>query len=286
MNIAVLSDIHGNYVALKRCVEYALNKNINTFLFLGDYTGELPYPHETLEFLYILQKEYTCYFIRGNRDDYLLQYRKNGEVGWSKGNSATGALLYTYENLTEKDFAFLESLPDKQVLSFPELPPLLICHGSPNFVNERMESGCVKTLEIIRNCNNSFILFGHTHLQGEIRYGEKVAWNPGSVGVSLASDGKTQCMILYGADHCWQKEFISLDYDVETVIEQLTESGLTDYAPYWCIGTKRVLRTGIESHGIVLARAMELCKIKNGCCNWPDIPDECWEQAISELIKS
>lgn len=44
MSIAVLSDIHGNYIALKKCLEYALHKGVNTYVFLGDYVGELAYP--------------------------------------------------------------------------------------------------------------------------------------------------------------------------------------------------------------------------------------------------
>ena len=63
MEIAVLSDIHGNYVALEKCIEYALNRNINTFLFLGDYVGELAYPQKTMDILYNLKEKYQCYFL-------------------------------------------------------------------------------------------------------------------------------------------------------------------------------------------------------------------------------
>lgn len=49
MKIAVLSDIHGNYVALKKCIDYALEKKIETFVFLGDYVGELAYPQKKME---------------------------------------------------------------------------------------------------------------------------------------------------------------------------------------------------------------------------------------------
>ena len=52
MEIAVLSDIHGNYVALERCLEYAFSQNIGTFIFLGDYIGELAYPGKTMQILY------------------------------------------------------------------------------------------------------------------------------------------------------------------------------------------------------------------------------------------
>jgi predicted phosphodiesterase len=44
MDIAVLEDVHGNYVALERCLEYAFSRNIITFFFLGDYVR--PYIHE------------------------------------------------------------------------------------------------------------------------------------------------------------------------------------------------------------------------------------------------
>lgn len=81
MDIAVLSDIHGNYVALERCLEYAFPRNINTFIFLGDYIGELAYPERTMKILYDLSIDYKCYFIKGNKDEYWLKYRDDGEKG-------------------------------------------------------------------------------------------------------------------------------------------------------------------------------------------------------------
>lgn len=65
MDIAVLSDIHGNYYAFTACVKYALARGIKNFIFLGDYLGEMAYPQKTMEMLYELQKKYCCYFVRG-----------------------------------------------------------------------------------------------------------------------------------------------------------------------------------------------------------------------------
>ena len=39
MELAVLADIHSNHVALEKCMEYALERGISDFLFLGDYLG-------------------------------------------------------------------------------------------------------------------------------------------------------------------------------------------------------------------------------------------------------
>ena len=60
MEIAVLADIHSNYVALERCLAYAFSRNIKTFIFLGDYVAELAYPQRTMQRLYDLSKEYQC----------------------------------------------------------------------------------------------------------------------------------------------------------------------------------------------------------------------------------
>ena len=44
MKIAVLSDIHGNHVALKKCIEEIKKRGVRKLIFLGDYVGELAYP--------------------------------------------------------------------------------------------------------------------------------------------------------------------------------------------------------------------------------------------------
>ena len=41
MKIAVLSDVHGNYIALQKCIDYVLFKGVDAFIFLGEYVGEL-----------------------------------------------------------------------------------------------------------------------------------------------------------------------------------------------------------------------------------------------------
>lgn len=284
MEIAVLSDIHGNYIALQTCMEYALKKRIHTFFFLGDYVGELAYPQRTMKLLMQIKQQYECYFVRGNKEDYWLTYRKNQEWKWKEYDSVTGSLLYTYNCLTDEDIHFFESLSHVQEIVIEDLPTLTICHGSPNRTNEKLLPGNEKTLEIMEKSPTSYILCGHTHIQGKIMHQGKAVLNAGSVGVSLNSNGKAQFMILHGEDGSWREEFISMDYDVEKVIEELHESGLDVKAPCLCKVTEHMLRTGNISHGSVLARAMELFSIETGKCNWPDVPEKYMEQAVREML--
>lgn len=284
MKIAILSDIHGNHVALEKCVEYALAEGIEEFVFLGDYVGDMAYPQKTMAFLYNLQDTYKCHFIKGNKEEYWINYKANGEQGWKDNNSTTGGLLYTYNNLTSKDLSFFNRLPHTTEMTFEGMPSITICHGSPNKANEKLLPNDEKTFEIIDKDKNSLIIFGHTHRQMSIEHNGKIAINPGSVGVPLGSDGKAQFVIMFDEDGQWEYRFVSLDYDKEKMISEFAESGLDKKAPYWCEVTAYLLRTGMSSHATVLGRTMSLCRAETGVCNWPDIPEKYWELAVRELL--
>ncbi len=266
MDIAVLSDIHGNYIALEKCIKYAVDSGIRTFVFLGDYVGELAYPQKTMDIIYEMSAKYQCYFIKGNKEDYWIDYPKNGECGWRDNDSTTGSLLYAYTNLSNKDLEFFKGLSISKKLSIDNMPSITICHGSPNKVNQKLLHGNKLTYEIMDASDTSIILCGHTHIQGKIVYNGKRVLNAGSVGVPLHSDGQSQFIILRQKDEIWEEEFISLEYDIEQVIQELHTSGLNRHAPYWCIVTEQMLRKGIISHGAVLERAMALCREETGSC--------------------
>ena len=281
--MAVLSDIHSNYVALEKCLEHAVRAGADTFVFLGDYAGDFAYPRKTMDLLYALKEKYRCFFIKGNKENYWINYEKEPR-GWREYDSTTGILYYTYQNLRQRDMQFFKSLSIKGELTFDGLPPLTICHGSPRKVNEKLLPDDENTFSIIEDDPNDYILCGHTHVQGEIMtHKGKMVLNAGSVGISLQSDGKAQFMILRGVQGAWSHEFVSLEYDRETVIADLHSSGLYKKAPYWCRVSEKCIKTGEISHGTVLERAMELCRERSGECRWPDIPEECWAQAVKEM---
>lgn len=285
MKLAILSDIHGNYVALKTCMNYALEKGIINFIFLGDYIGELAYPERAMKMIYDIKEKYNCTFIRGNKEDYWIGYRNRGDEdwGWRDNNSTTGMLLYAYNHLTDKDIDFFESLPMKQKIEIKGFAPFTICHGSPYKINEDMIPNTERIYEIMNASETDLIICGHTHRQSKTEYKNKVVLNPGSVGIPLSSKGKTQFLILNNKENKWQEEFISLEYDSDKIIADMEKDNLYIRAPYWNYSTKRLLKDGKISNGTVLKKAMELCKLETGQCNWPNIPEKYWEQALKEM---
>ncbi len=286
MEIAVLADIHSNYVALETCMDYALKRGIIRFLFLGDYIGELAYPERTMELLYKYREAYSCHFIRGNKEDYWKNYRAGGETGWPEYNSTTGALYYAYHRLSKRDLDFFEELPETLTLVYGSLPALILCHGSTKGSRDAMPLGSARTREVLEKADADYILCGHTHIQGKTVHRNRTALNPGAVGVPLKSGGKTQFAVLHGENGAWKEEFVSLNYDRERVVRGLAESGLTSRTPHWCRITALLIQDRLPegiAHAHLLERAMALCRQETGDCRWPDIPDRFWDKAMEEL---
>ena len=129
MKIGIISDIHSNIIALKACIAYMKAVPCDEYLFLGDYISDAPYTRETMDYLYDFSSKNNCLFLRGNREDYMLEQRKaiaqddeNAKWRW---DSASGNLLFTYEQLFEKDFAFFESpVPKNRPSGCDHLPRL------------------------------------------------------------------------------------------------------------------------------------------------------------------
>lgn len=287
MEIAVLADIHSNYIALEKCMDYALKRGIRSFIFLGDYIGEMAYPERTMELIRQYAKEYDCTFIRGNKEDYWINQRSGKKLVLEEYSSTTGALRYAYEHMTDEDIDFFEEIPIARKLQYGDLPTLIACHGSPFSAKEHMHIGSERTLEILERTEVDLILCGHTHKQGKTEYNGKMVLNPGSVGLSHGARAMSQFMILHGEAGQWREEFVSLSYDTEAVVNQLEESGLSRRAPGWCRITAYSLRNNTLQdivHGQVLFRVMELCKQETGECNWPNIPEKYWDVALAEFL--
>ena len=280
--IAVIGDIHSNYVAFEKCIEHTLKQNPDEFLFLGDYISDCPYPQKTMEIVYEMDKNYRCRFIRGNREDYMLNHRKNPGERWTY-SSASGSLLYTYENLTERDFHFFESLDIKGYYEKAGYPPFRYCHGSLVRSNEILEPEGENTVVLMKSLDVNLLVSGHVHFQEEKVYDGKKILHPGAVGVSWYFDGKTQYMMLHGSKAGWEAEFFQLDYDVEKIVKDFETSGLNQKAPAWSKITIHTLRTGTDYNSACLRRASKLCEEAEGSATWPDIPEKYWQQALQEF---
>lgn len=70
----VIGDIHNAYRALKQALERANITPDDELIFLGDYLDGWSEARETMELVFDLQKTNKCTFVKGNHDEWVLDW--------------------------------------------------------------------------------------------------------------------------------------------------------------------------------------------------------------------
>lgn len=257
-SIGVFSDIHSNYYALKACFDHAVNCcGASVFIFLGDYISDLAMPRETLDLIYKIRSCYRCYFVRGNRERYMLDC-KAGKLCFSKDEN-TGSLFYTYERLDNGDFEFFEGLKFYDQINIDGVA-FEIAHSAPD--NDRLyfEWEDDYTSEVLKSMKTKNYLTGHTHRQYVHSRDGKTIVNPGSVGESRGKGCVAEYCIIEIEDGQPIFKLQSIDYNLEMTIKSQFERGLVDYAKYWALAVLHDVITGEDYTQNVLKTAQSVAK--------------------------
>ncbi len=282
MRLAVLSDIHSNFAALEACL---LDKRVQAadgLLFLGDYVTDCPYPERTTARIRSLAKDIPCWLLRGNREDYLLDYDCSPVKDWSYGSNR-GSLLYTYESLGKENLDFYRTLPTNAIVFLPNATPLTIVHGSPSATRELLLPGKENSRSTLRCAETAELLCGHSHKQFIFRQDGRQLINPGSVGLSISETHDAHFAILEFYDSAWHTELCHIPYDVDRVIAAFYECGLMEKATIWSMCIIASLRTGKD-----LAPSCARLARKLAASRQPDhvpayIPEPFWKAAAHQL---
>ena len=258
MRVAVISDIHSNFKAFEAFLEYIEAHPVDAIIGLGDYVTDMPYPRRTLDMLYDLMEKYSCIILRGNREEYLLNHRKQDQ-GWHI-SSPSGALLYTYENITEQDMDFFEGLPTvMDHVKLGDCPELTLCHGAPEEVRGNLKYDLALQDQVMKELPTQYLLGGHTHHQQILELYDKVYINPGSLGLAIdEKGGHADFAILEGNKEGWEYELVSIPYDLTGMLHTFAESGVDEYGLVLNRAVKKTMKTGINWFYFAAMDAMKL----------------------------
>lgn len=283
MKLVAISDIHSNYIALQSALKMVDEIKSDGIIFLGDYVSDCPYPQKTMALLYECKNKYNCYFIRGNREEYFINYRKNSTKNWFY-NSSTGSLLYTYENLTDTDLDFFESMPICYDINIKGCPIITICHGSPENTREEIKGKDILLDKYTKTINGEILLCGHTHRSDVYRLNDKEVIFCPSVGLPQDRNSNVritvlECVIGNGV---WKHKMLEVSCDNETIITKFFESGLIEKAPIWSHYIIKSIREQRDFPFQCLILAWEKAKTEGYTKN-EVLPEKYWSEAAKEL---
>lgn len=284
MTIAVLSDIHGNHLALSACLAHAESRGVQGYIFLGDYISDCAYPQRTMEIIRQWARRHDCRFIRGNREEYMVDYRDGKITGWQDG-SATGSLLYTYEHLSEEDIDWFSGLANHSSEVFSDAPALQCCHGSPWQTGGTLPQGDPEAQKMLAGVPEDWILCGHTHRLGTyfVVPVQKYVIRAGSVGYALSTPGFAQMTFLHsveGPKPRWRPEYALVPYDNHAAVRELYDSGLMERGRVWTAMVAHALLTGENIMLFLPPYAQALYEKDCGQkVPYSGIPEEYWQKA-------
>lgn len=281
--IIVIADIHSNYAAFEASLNTIEKINPDGIVFLGDYVTDFPYPQRTMELIYKCKERYNCYFLRGNREDYLLEHRNNLNDGWNYGSS-TGSLLYTYENLTDKDLDFFAELPICSEICIGDAPLICACHGSPKSNKESILLNSSAQAKYAEKISGNVLLCGHSHHKKIVSMlDKKIIFCP-SLGLPQDREeyGQTYITLLSQTKNNWEAEFIEIKFDADALIDEYRNSDLIKYAPVFSQCIIKNLQTNVDIAYQCVVLAWEKANedsFKGGNI----LPEKYWIQAAKEL---
>lgn len=185
MKIAVLSDIHGNLLALEAVLEDIQKKGCEKILFLGDYALAGPEPGDTVNFCISLSEHDNVEMIQGNTDKMIADFSEDIYNNVAQGAPVmANALREEAKTLSNNQIEFLRNLPTQKELTVDGVKILMV-HGSPRRNNEDIlpNTPLEEVEEMLKGTDADLILCGHTHLPcGFQTTTKQTVVNDGSVG--------------------------------------------------------------------------------------------------------
>jgi predicted phosphodiesterase len=180
MRVALISDIHGNCVALETVLADIEGAAVDQVVCLGDVAATGPQPRAVIERL----QATGCPVVMGNADAWLL----NPQLSETE-DEATHQIeeidLWCAAQLSENDLAYIRAFQPTVGVSLDHSTKLLCFHGSPRSNTEVIEATTPEDAlaEMFSGYSALVMVGGHTHVQLLRRYGEAFVLNPGSVGL-------------------------------------------------------------------------------------------------------
>jgi predicted phosphodiesterase len=227
MRIGLLSDIHGNLVALEAVLaDMRRHGPFDAVVVPGDLTWEGPWPAEVIDRLRTLD----AVVLQGNTDAYL--GRRPDDAPENKEPSSFAAhWAWQQQKLGAERIAYLLSLPFSYRISPAPDHDLLVVHANPaDFERYIMPRMSAEDLDMIlgpvSNCRWEALAFGHLHVPFVSCWHDRLLVNVASVGLPRDGDQRAVYTILDWNGEVWQAEHQRVMYEIPVVAHEMRSCGI------------------------------------------------------------
>ncbi len=234
MRIGILSDIHGNYEALKASYKALTDYGCDKIICIGDIVGYGARPKECIEFI----REKQIPSVKGNHDYYSSEDKET----WDIQPYASAAITWTRHVLSDNEMTWLKALPYRI-----DEDDVIFIHSSLDALDGASWPYILDTKTALFHFflqDKQFAFFGHTHIPLFFSYSRsqtisieilrdrkisrrstsKYLINPGSVGQPRDFDSRSSVVVFNNETR--EVKTLRVSYDIKKVQNQIVSAGL------------------------------------------------------------
>ena len=235
MKFAIITDIHGNYEALKSVHKDIVKSNIDKIFCLGDIIGYGPEPEKVIEF--IINNHIPCTF--GNHELAIFDNRILNKFN----TDAFESILITRKLISKKSLEIIRNLP-----RFISKDNILFVHGCPDnnvttYINYMSDYDLIS---VFLKLKTNICFVGHTHKLKLYSYNgseitkndifncfkfldknHKHIVNAGSVGQPRDGNNKAKYVIFDNSNFSIETRLIP--YDIKKTADMIIKLGFPKY---------------------------------------------------------
>jgi len=228
--LVVISDVHGNVVALEAVRKALRSEKPDLVAIAGDLALNGPDPAAAIDLLRQMESDGAA-IISGNTDIAVADFDYTAAFPWmTEGVSEAihAAAEWAHDALGDERVAWLRRLPAERRLRADDGTMILVCHASPGSQTSGFDQVLDPNIvtERLSRTDARVIACGHTHLPEVRDLGWKLIVNSGSAGYVFDGDPTASWARIDIADGDIQADIHRTEFDALAVANAISARGL------------------------------------------------------------
>lgn len=226
--VALLSDIHGNIVALDAVLADMMRHGpFDQVIVAGDLAWSGPWPAEVVDRVQALD----AVVIQGNTDAFFGCSSPEEAPSGKSAERFVALLAWMQQQLGPQRVAYLAGLPFSHCITPAPHHTLLAVHANPwdldrPIVPKMAKADLDALLAADADPDWAVLAFGHVHVPFTCQWRSRTLVDVASVGLSMDGDTQAAYAILTWKKRRWQVEHHRVLYDVRIVAHQMRTGGM------------------------------------------------------------
>ena len=227
--LAVLSDVHGNALALDAVRKAIKGARPDVVAVGGDLVFNGPEPTAVVDTLRDMETD-GAMIVSGNTDIAVADFDYAAAFPWMTDgvpDTFRAAAEWAHDELGDDRLAWLRRLPSERRLRLEDTM-FLVCHASPGSQTQGFDQALDPSviLERVSRTDARVICCGHTHLPEVRDLGWKIIVNDGSAGYVFDGDPTASWALVSVDGDEVTAEIKRTEYDTMTVSNAISARGL------------------------------------------------------------